>query len=49
MKIAQWMKHPVITVKPADSTRHARQLRKTWVGRGKRRRAGTESTILVIR
>jgi len=49
MKIAQWMKHPVITVKPADSTRHARQLRKTWVGRGKRRRAGTASTILVIR
>jgi len=26
MKIAQWMKHPVITMKPADSTRHAREI-----------------------
>jgi acetoin utilization protein AcuB len=26
MKIAQWMKHPVITVKPADSARHAREI-----------------------
>ena len=26
MKIAQWMKHPVVTVKPADSARHAREI-----------------------
>ena len=26
MKIAQWMKHPVVTVKPADSVRHAREI-----------------------
>jgi acetoin utilization protein AcuB len=26
MKIVQWMKHPVVTVKPADSARHAREI-----------------------
>ena len=26
MKIEQWMKHPVMTVKPQDSARHAREL-----------------------
>jgi len=29
MKIAQWMKHPVISVKPKDSVLHAREMMET--------------------